>query len=216
MSEMTSTRLLCPTCIRLLSGSGFPVLLNPTPTGFPITFAVADYADAVRAIVLTYKERGGRALASPLGIALANAVAAGCVMAGYDFDQPGSGIGLVPVPSTRAATRRRAYDAVGSIALVAAAQLRRRGILARRLTILRQRRTVMDQSELSAAARMRNLAGALTVPAQFTSLTVGSAIIVVDDLVTTGATLTEAARAVREATGVVATAGVVAVTPRRC
>ncbi|MEU9339479.1 hypothetical protein AB0D49_41150 [Streptomyces sp. NPDC048290] len=66
--------------------------------------------------------------------------------------------------------------------------------------VLRQRRPVADQAGLGAAARWANLAGALTVARGAEGLLDGR-IVLVDDLMTTGASLAEAARAVREALG---------------
>jgi hypoxanthine phosphoribosyltransferase len=60
---------------------------------------------------------------------------------------------------------------------------------------------VADQSGLNSRQRLANIDGALEVTAGGARLLAGGPIVLVDDLVTTGATLAEAARAVREATG---------------
>jgi adenine/guanine phosphoribosyltransferase-like PRPP-binding protein len=67
--------------------------------------------------------------------------------------------------------------------------------------VLRQRRTVADQSGLSSPQRLANLAGALEVAGRGAGLLTGGRVVLVDDLMTTGASLAEAARAVREALG---------------
>ncbi|MEU6145087.1 ComF family protein [Streptomyces sp. NPDC047081] len=106
---------------------------------------------------------------------------------------------LVPVPSARGAVRARGHDPARRIALAAAGELRRGGVPARVLAVLRQRRAVADQSGLNSRQRLENLAGALAVAPGGERLLRGGRIVLVDDLMTTGASLTEAARAVRAA-----------------
>jgi predicted amidophosphoribosyltransferase len=108
---------------------------------------------------------------------------------------------LVPVPSARRAVRERGHDAARRIALAAAGELRRTGTEARALPVLRQWRAVADQSGLTARGRVANLAGALEVAAGGGRLLEGGRAVLVDDLMTTGASLVEAARALRAAAG---------------
>lgn len=96
------------------------------------------------------------------------------------------------------------------IALAAARDLRREGVPVRVLCVLRQRRTVADQAGLSARQRAANVSGALTVVPGAVRLLAAAPVVLVDDLLTTGASLAEAARAVRAAGGKVVGAGVVA------
>jgi predicted amidophosphoribosyltransferase len=100
------------------------------------------------------------------------------------------------------------------MALCAARQLRREGIPARVLAVLRQRRSVADQAGLSAVQRVENLTGALSAAAGSGRLLGAGSTVVVDDVMTTGASLMEAVRAVTAAGGSVAAAAVVAVSPR--
>ena len=106
---------------------------------------------------------------------------------------------LVPVPSARRAVRARGHDPARRIALAAAGELRRTGTPARVAGVLRQRRAVADQAGLDSRQRLDNLAGALEVAAGGTRLLGGGPVVLVDDLMTTGASLAEAARAVRSA-----------------
>ncbi|MFE7764492.1 ComF family protein [Streptomyces sp. NPDC057438] len=188
--------VLCPECRAALTGAA-PCRVRPAPepSGLPVVHAAAPYEDAVRATLIAHKERGALALAGPLGAALAGAVRA-AVRAGGD-----GAVLLVPVPSARRAVRARGHDPTRRIALAAAGELRRGGTPARVAGVLRQRRAVADQSGLGARRRLDNLAGALEVAAGGTPLLDGGAIVLVDDLMTTGASLAEAARAVRTARG---------------
>ncbi|MEB3965795.1 ComF family protein, partial [Streptomyces kunmingensis] len=83
------------------------------------------------------------------------------------------------------------------IAYAAAAELRRAGVPARVLAVLRQRRAVADQSALDARQRLANVTGALEAAGGSGGLLaeVGR-IVLVDDLMTTGASMAEAARAI--------------------
>ncbi|MFF8604309.1 ComF family protein [Streptomyces sp. NPDC015346] len=186
---------LCPSCRAELVGPGpRRVRPRPEPAGLPAVHAAAPYADAVRSVLLAHKERGALSLAGPLGSALAGAVEAA---AGSLDDRGGGPLLLVPVPSSRRSVRARGHDPTRRVALAAAGRLRRRGWAARVVPVLRQRRTVADQAELDARGRLANLAGALEVVAGGGRLVESGRVVLVDDLMTTGASLAEAARALR-------------------
>ncbi|MFB7594770.1 ComF family protein [Streptomyces sp. NPDC056160] len=195
--------VLCSRCRAVLGGAA-PRRVRPVPEppGLPAVHAAAPYADEVRAALLAHKERGALALAGPLGTALAGAVRAGVRAATGTRAAAGGSAGpvlLVPVPSARGAVRARGHDPVRRIALAAAGELRRSGVPARALTVLRQRRAVADQSTLGSRQRLENLTGALQVATGGQPLLREGAVVLVDDLMTTGASLKEAARAVRTA-----------------
>jgi predicted amidophosphoribosyltransferase len=80
---------------------------------------------------------------------------------------------------------------------------------------VRHARAVADQHALGSAERQANLAGALVVPDRSRRAVAGRRVLLVDDLVTTGATLAEAARALDAAGAVVVGAAVVGATRRR-
>lgn len=189
--------VLCPGCRAALMGAApRRVRPLPEPPGLPVVHAVAPYEDEVRAALLAHKERGALMLAGPLGVALAGAVRAGLVSGGGS----GAPVLLVPVPSARRAVRARGHDPARRIALAAADELRRAGTSARVLAVLRQRRAVADQSGLNSRQRLDNLAEALEVAAGGARLLAeGGRAVLVDDLMTTGASLAEAARALRAA-----------------
>jgi predicted amidophosphoribosyltransferase len=77
-------------------------------------------------------------------------------------------------------------------------------------SVLAQARPVADQAGLGARARQQNLAGALRLRRPIKA----GAVVIVDDLVTTGSSLTEAARVLRAAGMPVLGAATVAATVR--
>lgn len=99
---------------------------------------------------------------------------------------------LVPVPLHRSRLRQRGYDQ----ALELARPLARHLGIALREDLLLRRRDTAAQSRLDAAARKRNLRGAFVVPQQHA---LPAHVALVDDVMTTGATLHAAALALRRA-----------------
>ena len=168
---------------------------SPCPAGLPRTWAAGAYGGPLRGALLAHKERGRLALAAPLGVLLAGTV-----------DALRSPAVLVPVPSARAAVRARGHDHALRLARAAAAAGGGRA-----QALLEPARRVADQGGLGARERADNLAGALRARRPLDGLPV----VVVDDVVTTGATLVEAARALREGGAAVRGCAVLAATVRR-
>ncbi len=203
---------LCRRCAVLLAR---PHLATPRrfPEGFPPTVAAGAYDGPVRPAVLAFKERGRAELARPLGTALALAVAA--VLAGVPGPPPREVL-LVPVPSSAAALRTRGRDHVRELADQAVRELRAAGVPAAQDRLLRRRGRVRDSAELSAGQRRANLAGTFALRPGVD--VVDGALVLVDDVVTSGATLTEAGSvlaALAHPDGPPVLGAVVAATPRQ-
>jgi predicted amidophosphoribosyltransferase len=168
------------------------------------------YEGRIRELIVAAKEHGrfglvrplGRLLAVPLEIALDRLELPSCV--------------LVPMPSAPAAVRERGHDAVLGTARVAARRLRRRGRAVTVVAALRSARDVRDQAGLSARQRAANLDGALRVaPTLARGRALRSPLVVVDDVITTGASAAEAVRALRAVGGRPVAVVTVAATRRR-
>lgn len=173
----------------------------PPPARVPVAglevWAAGQYAGGLRCALIAYKERGRAELARPLGALLADAVAA----AGPDV----RGACLVPVPSSASASRARGGDHALRLARAAG---RTGGLPV--IRGLRLAREVRDSAGLGRQARAANLAGAFVAVAAGA----GRRAVLVDDIVTTGATLREARCALRRAGWAVPGAAVIAATPR--
>lgn len=193
---------LCRACVvRLTVPPLGPVRPLPCPDGLPLVTALLPYDDLARRLLIAHKERGALWLTAPLGKGLARAVAV--------HDLPTRFL-LCPVPSRRAAVRARGHDHARRLAGAAVRTLRDQGLDASVAALLHPVRALADQGTLDTPGRAANLAGALA------ALGPGSIpVVVVDDVMTTGATLLEATRALRAAGHPVLGATVVAATARR-
>ena len=181
-------RGLCGDCVRELAADPTPRI---TAGGLAVVTALR-YEGRVRRIILALKEHQrtdvATALSRPLEAAIRRVFT-------------GGGAELVTVPPSRASYRRRGYDPV--------AMLVRPTGFARSRVLVPARRTVAQKS-LDSAARAQNLSGALVARVSLA----GRRFVLVDDILTTGATLDEAARAIRTAGGEVVGAATLAFTPR--
>ncbi|MBW8806750.1 MAG: ComF family protein [Catenulisporales bacterium] len=185
---------LCASCAGLLAVSGPWRALASVP-GAPRTYAVARYEDPVRTMLIVYKERGRCDLRRALGRGLARAVAAAVDGAGARSSSP---LALVPMPSRPRVVRERGEDTTARLARAAARTLREAGVPARAVPALRHSRAVLDQAGLTREQRRANVAGALR--ARRGGLAAAACdVVLVDDISTSGASLAEAARALRVA-----------------
>ncbi|MFW5420253.1 ComF family protein [Nocardiopsis sp. CNT-189] len=175
--------------------------------GCPPAWAAGRYTGADRALLLAYKHRRIRSLAGPLAARLARAARAAAPRAGPLL--------LVPVPARPRGVRRRGYDPVALLARRAAELLDAPARPVRAVPALRQARAVADQVGLGRAERYGNLRGALAARPGRLARAGGRRVLLVDDVLTTGATLAEAARALRAAGAAVHGAAVLAERGRR-
>ena len=185
---------LCAVCRPLLLGGPVQhVRPYPRPPGLPPCAAAAAYGGGVRRCLIAYKERGRRDLAPVLALALVKVL--------RELAPATSGtVLLVPVPPSRAALRTRGFDHVALLVRLALRMMRSRGSGRWGWSpLLYPTRSVADQAGLPAAARARNVAGSLSARAATGRWSAAHSprLVLVDDVLTSGATLAEAARALR-------------------
>lgn len=210
--------LACCSCRAELLREPAPGRPDPPPPGLPDCWSATAYDGAARRMILACKERGRTALVPVLAASVSACVTAWAAGRGVF-----RGVWLVPVPSARAASRRRGHDPVRAVAAAAARQLCRRGRPAALAPLLRQSRRVADQAGLGSVERAVNLSGAFEVvpgaaarPRPSDGCLEAADVVLVDDIVTTGTTLAEAARALRAAGAEPSAAVTIAATRRRC
>jgi predicted amidophosphoribosyltransferase len=203
---------ICSRCREVVAGPAFFTPIVGWPPGWG-AWAACSYQGAAAQLLNAWKERGRVDLTAPMGVGLASAIQA-CRGAKAG---PRSQWLLVPVPTTRAACRRRGGDLLADLTRRAAATCRREwiGPAPRPVQVLRHVRRVQDQAELGVSGRRANLRGALAIRRSSADLVVGRECVVVDDVVTTGTTAAEAARALTSAGAHVVGACFLSVTLRR-
>lgn len=202
----------CARCAQSLQLLPFRAYPSPPPEQLPVPFAVARYDGVVKAALVAHKEEGRLALAKPLGRALALSVfgvLASCRGARV------SRVLLVPVPSAASSVRQRGHDPMLRVTRTCVGAARIAGVSADLLSALQLVRHVEDQAGLSATERLRNLAMAHSVRPAAARRVTGRAVIITDDIITTGATAVESARALSAAGAQVLGVAVVAATQRR-
>jgi predicted amidophosphoribosyltransferase len=168
--------------------------------------------------LVAYKDGDRRDLKAVLAPMLSGAMSAALVLdpllAAVVAFGPGP-VFVVPVPSSPAAVRRRGDAPLELLTRAAAGQCARPAAELMVAPALRLRRRVADQAGLNHGQRAANLEHAMQVRRRWQDRVRGATCLLVDDVLTTGATLAEAARALRAGGAVHVAAATVAATRRR-
>jgi predicted amidophosphoribosyltransferase len=199
----------CDSCSATLAGPPRrvrPPDQLPDADRLPPVWALARYSGPVRAAILAGKEKGRRdlptILGEPMGAAVRQLHAWGSVR------EP---VWLVPAPSRPSAARRRGGDPVHAMAIAAARTAANGGLPTGVAPCLVTRGWARDSVGLDAVQRQRNLAGRVRL-VERAAPPPGADVLLIDDVLTTGATAVAATRVLRAAghpvVGLLALAGV--------
>ena len=168
---------LCSGCEQTLSRLCGDIQTVPPPEGICEAFAAFPYADHPRWLILMLKFESVRAAAVPLANAMAY-----LPLGEYDA--------LVPMPTTRRRFKQRGFNQAQVLTERLAALW---GMPV--LPALSRRDEHASQMKLSAENRRLNLEGCMRADASV----VGKRLLLIDDVLTTGSTASEAARALLSA-----------------
>ncbi|WP_235012947.1 ComF family protein [Arthrobacter sp. SLBN-100] len=207
-------RALCIPCgrnIRRLTHKPFraeqgaPALMDVGGTVLLPVVAASVYREELAQALLSFKRHGQHQLGNSLGRALAAAV-----RAATDGTE---GVCLVPVPTSNAAFLKRGFSPVHLLLRTVSRQLPELPVA----NVLEKSRTGVlqlpgGQKGLDRGGRARRVRGSMRVHRRARKGLAGRRCIIVDDVLTTGATLSEAARALHLAGAVVIGAVVLAAT----
>jgi len=194
----------CPDCLRQITFLNHPYcpacgLPFPSSSGddhlcskclleeryFTSARAVGVYQGALAQAISRLKYHGATHLAKPLGKLL------------IDYQDPSFPLvkfeGILPVPLSPTRLRERGFNQ----ALLLARQLSRAHSIPLRYEALRRVRHTPPQTQLSGPEREKNIRGAFEVP--HPEMVEGKHILLIDDVLTTGATVRECAKVLRRA-----------------
>ena len=191
---------------------------RPCPVGYPPTWAATPYDGAARTALVAFKDGDRRDLEKVLAPILSDAMAAALVTDPHLRSVLTFGNGpvfVVPVPSSPSAVRRRGDAPLEMMTRAAVAQTACSECELIVSPALRLRRRVADQAGLNHKQRASNLEHAMQLRPRWGASIRGVTCLLVDDVLTTGATLAEAARALRAGGAVHVGAATVAATQRR-
>jgi predicted amidophosphoribosyltransferase len=176
-----STRWCDACALELSVAADQPHVVNPRVDPQVPVFALGRYAGARRRAILAMKEHGRSDLVTPLACALAIGVHRLLIWGMVETP-----LTIVPAPTRRLAARRRGGDPVTRLAVAAVAGHPDVTVV----QALRMKALARDSVGLGTAARERNVAGRVLLRGQRPR----TEVVIVDDIVTTGATASESVR----------------------
>jgi ComF family protein len=184
-------RLFSPYAVAGTSGEPRCGLCRRVEPVFARAVAYGSYESGLRELIHLLKFGGVRPAANVLGCMLAEAISA------LEAEFPADSVVLVPVPLHRTKLRQRGFNQAELIARAAMKISALRGRLHLCAGVLERTRETASQIGLTSHQRRENLRGAFRVVQS--ELVKGREALVVDDVYTTGTTVSECARVLRRA-----------------
>lgn len=181
------------TSAQLLMGDGLCVNCRESRPEFERAVSYGEYKDSLRGLIHLLKYEGVTPAQAPLGGMLAEAISE--LLPGSKSGCGESKLLLVAVPLHRSRRRSRGFNQAELIARAALKRLPHELELAS--AVLIRHRDTVSQVGLSREERIKNMRGAFRVGDG--ARVKGRHVIVVDDVMTTGTTLSECARVLKQA-----------------
>jgi ComF family protein len=204
LSRHAAPRLRCASCaIRVPEGVAICADCRLRPPPIAATFAALDYGYPWDGLIARFKFRDGVALARPLSGLMAHGLGAafGAGLARPDL--------VLPVPLTAERLRERGYNQAWELARRLAGTF----ALPARVDAIERLIGGAHQADLHGDERRRQVRGAYALTAAGQAGVAGRHVAVVDDVMTTGATLGELALTLRRGGAASVSAWVLARTP---
>ena len=170
----------CPDCLALLTRND---MVRPG-TYFTRCVVPMSYEGRVRDAIIRFKFQDQPGYATEFGRILARCIRDN-LAGGYDL--------ITWIPVSRERLKKRGYDQAMLLAMAAALELEDVAVE----TLKKQANNPAQSSLTEAAQRFTNVQGAYVVPEP--ELVEGKRILLIDDIITTGATLDEAGRTLQKA-----------------
>ena len=177
---------ICYKCARYWLG-------NPkkSKVGNSCLFFVTTYDEITSPLILAAKETGNNEAVKLIAISITSSII--FAILNLNISQP---VNLVTMPSQLSAIRRRGRDHINDLVQEVVIQLKSQNIDAIYLPILKPNKKIKDQGDLNSLQRKENMNHAFLAKSPSVSQ---SRVILIDDLVTTGASIQEGVRALTEA-----------------
>ena len=203
---------LCPQCVE----SFRMVSTWKEPVGDIVCYACASYRGCARRAVLSWKDHGDLELDAVFAQSMARLIPScgvvGRLLSHGPFTDSAGPVLVVPAPSSFVSISRRGRKHVMPLAQAVAGALSSCGIEACVAEALRMRGVKSKAVQTSSgAARADRLAGRIGVASP--TAVAGARVLLVDDIITSGATIRQCAQIIEQASGTVAAAVSLAHTP---